>query len=143
MDARYIGPHEACWRIYGFDIHSREPAAQILTVHAENMQQIAFRASHQLTNIANDSHRKKTTLTEWLEFNRLYPIGRHLTYLQFPAEFVWSKGERTWSLRQNRNKPSIGRLTYVHPASGDLYFQRMLLCHQKGCISFPDIRKVD
>ena len=101
MDARYIGPHEACWRILGFDIHSREPAVQILTVHAENMQQVAFRAEQQLTSIADDSRSKKTTLTEWLEFNRLYAIGRHLTYLQFPAEFVWCKGDRTWSPRQN------------------------------------------
>lgn len=29
VDARYIGPHEACWRIFGFDIHFREPAVQI------------------------------------------------------------------------------------------------------------------
>ena len=143
MDARYIGPHEACWRIFGFDIHSREPAVQILSVHAENMQQVAFRAGQRLTSIANDARRKRTTLTEWLEYNRLYPYGRHLTYLQFPSEFVWSLKTRTWSRRQNRNKPSIGRLTYVHPASGDLFFERMLLCHQAGCASFADIRKVD
>lgn len=31
----------------------------------------------------------------------------------------------------------------MHPASGDLFFQRMLLCHQKGCSSFPNIRRVD
>ena len=26
QDARYIGPHEACWRILGFPIHVRDPA---------------------------------------------------------------------------------------------------------------------
>ncbi|GKA28646.1 hypothetical protein Tco_0714891 [Tanacetum coccineum] len=30
-----------------------------------------------------------------------------------------------------------------YPAAGDLFYQRMLLCHQKGCKSFPDIRKVN
>ena len=33
QDARYIGPHEACWRILGFSIHSRDPAVQLLAVH--------------------------------------------------------------------------------------------------------------
>nr|GEX12957.1 DNA helicase [Tanacetum cinerariifolium] len=39
-----------------------------------------------------------------------------------------------------RNKSSIGRLTYVHPAAGDLFYQKTLLCHQKGCRSFPGIQ---
>nr|GEV44083.1 DNA helicase [Tanacetum cinerariifolium] len=45
--------------------------------------------------------------------------------------------------RRRRNKSSIGRLTYVHPASGVLFYQRMLLCHHTGCRSFPVIRTVN
>ncbi|GKD28833.1 hypothetical protein Tco_1239611, partial [Tanacetum coccineum] len=33
LDARYVSPHEACWRIFEFEIHYREPAVQILAVH--------------------------------------------------------------------------------------------------------------
>lgn len=43
----------------------------------------------------------------------------------------------------NRNKPSVGRLTYIHPGLGDLFYQRMLLCHQTGCKSFPGIHTVN
>lgn len=43
----------------------------------------------------------------------------------------------------NKQVPSIGRLTYIHPGLGDLYYQRMFLCHQKGCQSFPGIRTVN
>ncbi|GJX10929.1 DNA helicase [Tanacetum coccineum] len=43
VEARYIGPHEACWRILDFPIHYRDPAVQILAIHLENMQQITFR----------------------------------------------------------------------------------------------------
>lgn len=81
MDCRYIGPHEACWRILGFDIHSREPAVQILSVHPENMQQISFRSGQTLQSVVDNPGARRTTLTEWLEFNRCYTIGRHLTYL--------------------------------------------------------------
>ena len=36
----------------------------------------------------------------------------------------------------------IGRLVFVHPTSGELFYLRMLLCHQKGCTSFEDLRTV-
>nr|GEW00098.1 DNA helicase [Tanacetum cinerariifolium] len=32
-------------------------------------------------------------------------------------------------------KKSLGRLTHVHPSSSELFYFRMLLCHQKGCCS--------
>ncbi|GJV53078.1 DNA helicase [Tanacetum coccineum] len=70
VEARYIGPHEACWRMLEFPIHYRDPAVLTLAVHLENMQQIRFRSKDRLQSI------------------------------------------------------------------------RILLCHQKGCTSFRDIRKV-
>jgi hypothetical protein len=143
VDARYVGPHESCWRIFSFDIHSRDPAVQILSVHLQNMQRVSFRGRQSLQSIFNNPGAHKTTLTEWLQYNRNHTIRRHLTYLQFPSEFVWSKKDKEWSPRCHLNKPSIGRLTYVHPGSGDLFYQRLLLCHQKGCTSFPSIRTVD
>ncbi|XP_071739258.1 uncharacterized protein [Rutidosis leptorrhynchoides] len=41
------------------------------------------------------------------------------------------------------NKPSIGRLTYMHPAFGEVFYLRMLLCHQKGSTSFEDLMTVN
>nr|GEY30580.1 DNA helicase [Tanacetum cinerariifolium] len=38
VDGRFICPHEACWRILKFEIHSRYPAVQKLSVHLENKQ---------------------------------------------------------------------------------------------------------
>lgn len=143
VDARYIGPHEACWRILKFDIHSRDPAVQILAMPLENRQRVTFRNNQSLHSVVDNPSSHKTTLTQWLQFNEDFTFGRHLTYLNFPSEFVWSKTDKEWSPRQNLNKPSIGRISYVHPTSGDLFFQRLLLLHQKGCTSFPSIRTVN
>ncbi|GJY32097.1 DNA helicase [Tanacetum coccineum] len=44
---------------------------------------------------------------------------------------------------QRRNSGLIGRLANVHPTSDELFFLRMLLCHQKGCKTFKDIRTVN
>ena len=89
QDARYIGPHEACWRILGFDIHSRDPPVQLLAVHLQNMQRVTFRASDSLQSVVDDEHNKRTTLTEWFRYNTYNTDGRHLTYIDFPKEFVW------------------------------------------------------
>ncbi|GJY59729.1 DNA helicase [Tanacetum coccineum] len=114
VEARYIGPHEACWRILDFPIHYRNPPVQTLAVHLENMQQL-----------------------------KQYADGRHLTYLNFPSEYAWHATDRYWQRRRYLSKPSIGRLIYIHPSAGDLFYQRTLLCHQKGCTSFADIRKIN
>nr|GFA00118.1 DNA helicase [Tanacetum cinerariifolium] len=45
LDAQFVSPHEACWRILGFDLHSREPAVQVLAVHLQDMQRVSFRRS--------------------------------------------------------------------------------------------------
>nr|GEW59309.1 hypothetical protein [Tanacetum cinerariifolium] len=143
LDARYISPYEACWRIFKFDIHYREPAVHILSVHLMNMQCVVFREQDRLDSIVVDTHKKKTTLTGWLHYNERNTDERHLTYLDFPSEFVWYADGKYWRRRRVRTKSSIGRLTYVHPAAGDLFYQRMLLCHQKGCKSFLGIRTVN
>ncbi|GJS83511.1 DNA helicase [Tanacetum coccineum] len=58
-------------------------------------------------------------------------------------DIVLEEHGKYWRRRRLRNKSSIERLAYVHPTAGDLFYQRMLLCHQKGCTSFRGIRTVN
>ncbi|GKA61503.1 DNA helicase [Tanacetum coccineum] len=58
VDGRFICPHEACWRILKFEIHSRYPAVQILYVHLENKQLVTFRDRQPLEFIANNDGKK-------------------------------------------------------------------------------------
>nr|GEY57131.1 DNA helicase [Tanacetum cinerariifolium] len=51
VDGRFICPYEACWRIFDFQIHSRELAVQILNVHLEDKQHVTFRDSERLNTI--------------------------------------------------------------------------------------------
>ncbi|GJU87513.1 DNA helicase [Tanacetum coccineum] len=143
VDGRFICPFEACWRIFEYPIHRREPAVQILNVHLENMQRVNFRERDRLDVIVNLPDRKKTTLTEWYVYNNEHTDGRHLTYLDFPSEFVWYSDSKSWHRRVVRTRKSLGRLTYVHPNSGDLFYFRMLLSHQKGCKSPIEVRTVN
>ena len=96
------------------------------------MQRVNFRAGQSLEEIVQDESNKRTTLTEWLRYNSEFTDGEHLTYLKFPKEFGWYGNDKTLVRRRYKNSSSIGRLTYIHPSAGDLFYLRMLLCHQKG-----------
>ncbi|GKC80298.1 DNA helicase [Tanacetum coccineum] len=109
----------------------------------ENMQRCNFCERDRLDVIVNLPKKKKTTLTEWFVYNNENTDGRYLTYLEFPSEFVWYPNSKQWKQRQIRTKKSLGRLIYIHPSSGDLFYFRMLLCHKKRCKSPIKVRIVN
>ena len=82
----------------------------------------------------------RTMLTEWFECNKNDLVARNMYYMNFPNKFVWDSRQKQWSTRTKGF--SLGRLTYVHPAAGELYFLRLHLSHVKGVLSFDDLRKV-
>ncbi|KAB2622252.1 hypothetical protein D8674_024434 [Pyrus ussuriensis x Pyrus communis] len=81
-------------------------------------------------------------LTSWFEINKFFPEARTLTYAELPSKFLWESRHKIWKPRK-RKGGSIGRMAYVHPASGELYYLRMLLNIQKGVLNFDDIRIVN
>ncbi|KAK9064524.1 hypothetical protein SSX86_015906 [Deinandra increscens subsp. villosa] len=142
VDGRFICPHEASWRILNFPIHHRNPAVQSLSVHLEDKQNVTFGATTSLQNVVNNPYLKRTSLTEWLKNNAIDQSGRHLRYVDYLSEYKWDTNDKVWSRRKSKKTPSIGRLIYVHPSSGECFYLRLLLTHQYGCTSFKDIRTV-
>ncbi|XP_022042431.1 uncharacterized protein LOC110945101 [Helianthus annuus] len=119
VDSRFICPHESAWRIFNFMIHERNPSVQMLSVHLENRQNVTFKDNEKLENVLRNPNAGRTTLTEW-----------------------WESTGKCWLRRLTNKTPAIGRLAYIHPSAGDVFYLRMLLSHQKGCRSFVDIRTV-
>ncbi|KAK9063108.1 hypothetical protein SSX86_016978 [Deinandra increscens subsp. villosa] len=142
IDGRFICPHEASWRILNFPIHHRDPAVQVLCVHLPGQQNITFRDRNSLTDVVGNPMSRKTTLTEWLSNNIRHPEGRHLRYVDYLKVYRWDCSHKTWIKRATKKKPSIGRLVYVHPSSGELFYLRMLLTHRTGCTSFDHIKTI-
>lgn len=138
LDCRYICEHDACWRIFGFDIHRHFPPVQRLSVHLENENNITYDENANMTNILSEEFLRRTTLTQWFVANQMYPEARTLTYCDFPKKWCYDQSTRTWVLRHSGFK--IGRLYYVHPSVGERYYLRMLLMVVKGAQSYEDLR---
>jgi len=76
-----------------------------------------------------------------MDSNQRYPQGRNLTYAQYLTKFVYVSRRRCWQPRKQGY--TIGRLIWVPPSTGDLFYLRMMLSSTKGPQSYKDIRIVE
>jgi hypothetical protein len=140
LNCRFICPYEAVWRLFQFPIHSRTPAVERLQVHLPLQHHVFFSGNQSLSSVLGRPGINKTMLTEWFERNRVDVNARDLFYSQFPNKYVRDPKQKEWIIRSRGF--CLGRIVYVHPAAGELYFLRMLLNHVRGAKSFEDLRKV-
>lgn len=109
--------------------------------HLPGEHTVLFDDQAQLDDVVSKPSSKTSKFLAWMEANKKYPEGRHLTYTEFPSMFVWQQNEQCWKPRKKGFK--IGRIHFVHPGSGELYYLRNLLNFAKGCTSYQDILTVD
>ncbi|XP_029150729.1 uncharacterized protein [Arachis hypogaea] len=138
---RYLSPSESMWRIFAYDIHHRWPSIHRLTFHLPNQQHVVFDDVDITTHVYLCNKDLLTMFTSWMMANRQFPEGRSLTYVEYPGKFVYCLNSKEWKPRQKGF--SIGRLSFAHPSSGELFYMRMLLNVQRGCTSFRSIRTVN
>ncbi|XP_019198166.1 PREDICTED: uncharacterized protein LOC109191991 [Ipomoea nil] len=140
-DCRYISPCEAAWRLFSYDIQFRNPAVERLSFHLPNEQNIVFADDATVESVLDRQTVKNSMFLAWFEANRRYPYARQLTYKDMPNAFVRKKNIREWQPRQRGF--AIGRMFYVPPGSGEIFYLRCLLNLIRGPRSFQDIRTVD
>jgi hypothetical protein len=140
-DCRFLSPSESILRIFAFKIHNCRPAVIRLTFHEEGKQSIVFKDSSDLTSVLMRNRHKDTMFLVWMEANKRYSQGRHLTYGQFPSAFTYDSDNRFWKPRKRRG--SVGRLSFIPHSSRELYYLRLLLNVQVGCTSYEDLRTVN
>ncbi|KAF0311032.1 hypothetical protein FJT64_001862 [Amphibalanus amphitrite] len=128
QDLRSIGASEACWRLFEEPISRQQPTVVTLQVHLPNQQLVYFEPGGEQQAI---EAARRTQLTAWLEYNRDSaatdpPVGQK----------VWRKR------RQQQATEAIGRVVYLSPRHGEVFYLRVLLHHVPGAASFEDLRTV-
>jgi hypothetical protein len=104
------------------------PAVVALTVHLENGQRVLFEEGEEYDVAATDA--PITTLTQFFEYNKLHPAGPHYLYSDMPQHFIWDARYKRWKPRVNTLRfKTLGRLHFLSPALGDVFYLRMLLLH--------------
>ncbi|XP_020113189.1 uncharacterized protein LOC109727463 [Ananas comosus] len=141
LDCRYLSAYEAIWRLFDFDIHFRQPSVERLTVHLPMMNNVTYHSAQNLINGLRRPNIGKTMFTSWMETNQGNDDARDLTYAEFPTKWVWHPKDKFWSRRKQGNR--IGRIVYIHPSAGELYYLRMLLNVVRGPRDYAEIRTVN
>ncbi|KRH33055.2 hypothetical protein GLYMA_10G096000v4 [Glycine max] len=141
LDCRYVSPPEACWKIFAFPMHARSLAVERLYFHLENQQHVYWTDDQQIGEVLSKNTIKESMFTAWMHSNKIYSYGWDLTYHQYISRFVYVARKRCWQPRKQGN--TIGRLMWVPPSAGELFYLRMMLSTAKGAQSYSDIRTVN
>ena len=84
LNSCFIGPTEACWKIFEFNMHGESPAVQRLPIHLFNEHYVNFHAHQTVNEVLARQNVEKTQLTAWFDYNSTHDNGLGLTYWQFP-----------------------------------------------------------
>lgn len=141
FDGRYICGAEAAYRIFGYDIHYRSIAVQRLPYHLPGEKNCTFRSNESLEKVANREKFKKSKLEAFFLLNQVDLNARKYTYDEIPQYYVWNATMCMWQLRKQGLQ--IGRLTYTHHSTGELWYLRVLLTKVRGPCSFEALRTVN
>ncbi|XP_058726317.1 uncharacterized protein LOC131597650 [Vicia villosa] len=141
LDCRYVSPSEACWRIYSYNIHGRRPVVERMFYHLVGEKPIYYTDYARMENMLETASVTESMFTAWLVANAKYEEARTLTYGQFVSKFVYHKKQREWKPRKKGF--TIGRLIWVPPTAGELFYLRMILTVAKGPTTYEEIRTVD
>ncbi|XP_023747871.1 uncharacterized protein LOC111896083 [Lactuca sativa] len=141
-NCRYISAYEACWRLFGYDMHYRTTPVERLSFHLEDKQPIVFQSSQHVTNVVSKPTIVASQFLAWMECNNYGEKARKLSYVEFPSQYMWNKSNKVWTRRKTKTK-SLGRINHLSPKSSDVSYLHILLNKVKGPTCYKDIRIVN
>ncbi|KAF7124123.1 hypothetical protein RHSIM_Rhsim12G0094200 [Rhododendron simsii] len=141
LDERYIGPVEAAWRLFGYSMHEEIPTVVHLALHLPGKHNSLFNTEESMHDIVARAEQEITTLTGFFAYCRANEDARVFTYQEFPQHFVWIKSQKMWKPRERGF--AIGRMYFVSPNAGELFYLRLLLSVVRGPESYKCLRTVN
>jgi hypothetical protein len=160
-DCRYIGPSEACHRLFNFKMHTAKPAVVRMQVHLSEKQNVYYEEGEEdqiLNDAKNPPHSQLLGYFDAIKTARLPNAkapkiingltAKDLTYHDMPEHYTYKmvKGKHVWSLRSQEHRfPTIGRMYQVTPSgkNAELHYLRVLLTKRKGMASFEELKTVE
>ncbi|XP_011858756.1 PREDICTED: uncharacterized protein LOC105556283 [Vollenhovia emeryi] len=147
IEARYVGPVEAYWRIAGKTLQEKSHAIIRLPVHLPNEQNVIISNNLNEENLRSALERI-TMLMDYFDLNKRDIDACQYVYTDIPLYYVFKKvtldGKQVnrWEKRQCRFN-CIGRMYSVSPTEIELFHLRILLLNVKGAISYNELKTVN
>jgi len=154
IDCRSLGSSEATWRLFAYAITARNPSVMALSFHLEGEEHITFDPAAPGgvdggNNGAQPKAPPRTQLKAFFEVNAAAAARgepNQIIYDKMPEFWSWVSKGKKWKKRARSSRTSVTQLGRLHSAdisSGERFYLRLLLLHQKGPTSFADLRTVE
>jgi len=72
LDGCFIGPIEACWKIFEFNMYRKSPVVQCLSIYLSNEHYVNFYAHQTINKVLARQNVEKTQLTTWFDYNSIH-----------------------------------------------------------------------
>lgn len=138
INARYVSPAEAVWRLHERYMQKKSHTIERLPVHLPQEQTVYFETGNETR--LNSASARETKLTGWFALNEIDVFAKDILYKDIPEHYIWSNNK--WQ-RRKRSSKSIGRMFTVNPSDRERFFLRILLLHRKGVSSYEELRTIN
>ncbi|XP_058793045.1 uncharacterized protein LOC131665274 [Phymastichus coffea] len=148
IDTRYVGPVEACYRIFSKTMQGKSHTVTRLQVHLPNEQSVIIIKNQVECALLASLNNSSSTLLDYFTLNTNNERARQYFYHEIPKHFTYKKKKindemvSAWEDRK-KNFNCIGRMYSVSPTQLELFHLRLLLLHVKGAKSYNDLKTVD
>jgi len=147
IEARYVGPVEASWRILGKKLQDKSHSIIRLPVHLPNEHNIII--ENEFTEDAMTAALNQVTmLIDYFSLNSRDEEAKQYLYIEIPRYYTFKKEKvngrnvSRWVKRKSHYN-CIGRMYSVNPTQIELFHLRLLLLTVKGATSFNDLRTIN
>jgi hypothetical protein len=144
VDARYVGPCEACWRLFEFPMAGKSHNIERLDLHLETGFNVVFEPGNEKDALA-EAKAKHTTLTAWFELNKQDSFATTLLYREIPEHYRWDRSKRVWIKRRRDHAAAkvIGRIHGASPTEDERYYLYQVALHARGPTSWGALKQIN
>ncbi|XP_058809685.1 uncharacterized protein LOC131674888 [Phymastichus coffea] len=146
IETRYVGPVEACYRIFSKPLQDKSHSIERLPVHLPNRQCVII--SSDTNDIVQNLNQASSKLLDYFKLNIENENARKYLYNDIPSFFAYKKQKingimvSEWTTRK-KHFNCIGRMFSVSPTQVELFHLRLLLLHVRGATSFDALKTVN
>ncbi|XP_029174595.1 uncharacterized protein LOC114943179 [Nylanderia fulva] len=147
IEARYVGPVEAYWRIVNKILQEKSHAIIRLPVHLPSEQNVII-SDHLNEQDLQSALERITMLMDYFELNKRDVDAHQYVYTDIPLYYVFKKvildGKQISRWEKHQSKFNcIGRMYSVSPTEIELFHLRILLLNIKGATSYNALKTVN
>ncbi|XP_026454595.1 uncharacterized protein LOC113355848 [Papaver somniferum] len=103
IDARYIGPPEAVWHLFGYRMYKEMHCVERLAIHLKGMQRIVYESEASTEGVTQTAENYKSKLMTYFEYYDENPNAPAYTYQEFPQHMVWKADKSIWEVRKKQS----------------------------------------